>query len=142
MTGLNHTLAGGILALTLPPPIALTLALLSHFVFDMLPHFGQHPKFVKFTPHLKTLIAADGALSLATMGLIIWLAPNKWFIIGLSCFLAVLPDLLWIFQKLLHTPDWFLRFSSWIQWGERPYGWIYESIYTVFGVLLLVAVVK
>jgi hypothetical protein len=142
MTGLNHTLAGAAIALILPPPLALPLAFLSHFVLDMVPHFGRHPKFVKFSPHLKALIIADGAVSVGTMSLIILLSPDKWLSIGLCCFLAVLPDLLWIFQKLLHTPVWFLKFSSWIQWGERPYGWIYETAYTILGLGLIIGIMK
>jgi len=41
MTGLNHGLVGGAIAHYLPLPIALPLALASHFLMDALPHFGM-----------------------------------------------------------------------------------------------------
>ena len=140
MTGLNHTLAGCLIALATPAPIAPALAFGSHFLLDAVPHFGRHPKFYKFSPHLKALILFDGAASLLAMAIVIWLFPAQWLIIGLCSFMAVLPDLMWIFQKMLRTPQWFLTFSSLIQWGERPYGWVYECSYSVAGIALLAGI--
>lgn len=138
MTGLNHTLAGCLIALTTPTPLAPLIALGSHFLLDAVPHFGRHPKFYKFSPHLKMLIAYDGIASIVAMVVVIWLFPSQWLLIGICSFMAVLPDLLWIFQKILRTPQWFLSFSSKIQWGERPYGWIYESLYSIGGIALII----
>ena len=101
MLGLNHTLSGGILALALPAPIAVPAAFISHFVLDAMPHFGDHPKFKSSTPQLRALIVTDGILSVSAMILMMTVRPDKWLLITLCCFFAVIPDLFWIFQKQL-----------------------------------------
>ena len=40
MTGINHMLTGGIIGATIASPAAIPIAFVSHFVLDMLPHYG------------------------------------------------------------------------------------------------------
>lgn len=139
MLGFNHTLAGSIIALTIPAPAIPAVAYVSHFLLDIMPHFGRHPKFTKKTPGLKKLIVGDGIVCTVILLSAMVLFPEKWFLLAMGAFFAVLPDLQWIFEKWLKTPDWFLAFSSNIQWGERPWGWILEICYGVVLLAILIA---
>lgn len=138
MTGFNHTLTGAIVAVVVPAPLVPLAAFVSHFICDAFPHFGNHPTITPHSRNLKNLIIADGMLCVIALLFAIWLFPDKWFVIGLGAFFACLPDFMWIFKRQLHTPQWFLRFSSWIQWGERPWGWILELLYAAIFVSLLI----
>lgn len=137
MLGFNHTLSGSIIAIIVPAPLSPVVAFLSHFVFDAFPHFGRHPKITHGSPGLQKLIVADGFACLAALGLAIWLFPAHWFIIGLCSFLACLPDFVWMFKRQLRTPKWFLDFSTVIQWGERPWGWLLDLLYGAIFVAIL-----
>lgn len=137
MTGFNHTLAGAIVAVLVPAPLVPIAAFISHFICDAFPHFGNYPPITKNPQNLKKLIIVDGVLCVIAALFAIWLFPENWPLIGVGSFFACLPDFMWIFKRQLHTPRWFLRFSSWIQWGERPWGWILELIYAAVFVVIL-----
>lgn len=141
MTGFNHTLAGAIIGIVVPAPFVPIVAYFSHFILDVFPHFGRHPDVTHGSKRLRQIIVIDGILSLAVFLLAASLFPDKWFMIGVGSFFAVLPDFQWIFKRYLHTPKWFLNFSSKIQWGERPWGWTLEILYgSIFmGMLFQVA---
>lgn len=103
MIELPHTIVGAALAAKIGnPALALPLALGSHFVLDMLPHWDPHIRTEKITlgelqPRTKRVIAIDVVASLV-VGILIAttvLPDIKHFIVVLlGAFLAVLPDVL------------------------------------------------
>lgn len=140
MTGFNHTLAGCIVAVVVPAPLTPFVACLSHFLLDATPHFGRHKKIYPYTNAFKWLLIIDAILCFSALGFSIWLFPHLWWLMIICSAASTLPDFMWLL-KLSDKFKWlrgFFRFASWIQWGERPYGWIYELVYTGFFVWILV----
>lgn len=93
MTGINHSVTGTIIANALPLPLALPLAFVSHFVLDMLPHFGEiYEKRKKLS---KTVWAID--ISLAVAFNLFLLLNHHWVILACSL-IAISPDFLWVYR--------------------------------------------
>lgn len=103
MVLLPHTIVGAALAAKIGnPALALPLALASHFVLDMLPHWNPHLRTEQRTlgdlrPKTKRAVIVDVVLSLV-VGILIAttvLPDLKHFVVViLGAFLAVLPDVL------------------------------------------------
>jgi len=139
MTGFNHTLAGCIIAVITPAPLVPFVAFASHFLLDATPHFGRNPQYKPYTKKFKRLLVVDAFACTASLLLAIYLFPDKWFILGVGALFSTLPDFMWLLRGRV---DWlrpFFRFAGWVQWGERPYGWIFELLYCGAFVLILLA---
>jgi len=102
MLELPHTLVGATIATQIANPLlALPLALASHFVFDLIPHWNpslytETKKLGKPTWQTNAIITIDVILSLI-MGFFValrfWPDTGRIFLVIAACFLAVLPDL-------------------------------------------------
>lgn len=137
MLALNHTLAGAIIAVVVPAPAVPFVALASHFFFDTFPHAnGEEPPLSRA---LKRQIAIDLSLTPFAYAFALLLFPGQWLLITIGVFFSVLPDALWVFWRR-GGPQWFQKFldwAHWIQWGERPNGWVFDAIYAMlFGITL------
>lgn len=145
MTATNHALAGTIIGLTITQPaIALPLALASHFVLDMVPHFGM--QFYKSPERKKWFhryLAID-ALFLAGVIGFLFLSGAGW--LAFAClFLAGCPDFVqaykYLFDKqfrIMPTQNhWFTKFHKNIQWSETPYGLLVEVPLMIIMVVLV-----
>lgn len=137
MTGFNHTLAGCIIAVIVPAPLAPIAAFLSHFFLDATPHFGRHRKTYPYTPEFKRLLIVDAVLCFTSLGFALWLFPHLWWLLIICSFTSTLPDFMWLLKGRVRWLKGFFHFASVIQWGERPYGWIFELLYTLFFVAIL-----
>ncbi len=99
MIGFNHGTVGALLGKFLPLPIALPLAIASHFILDSLPHYGLPHKTRDKSVFWKILFTVD---FFATVGLAIFTITEHqyaWLICG---FIAVAPDFVWV-SRLLRT---------------------------------------
>lgn len=126
MIGLNHALTGGLIAELLPLPIALPLAFASHFILDMLPHYGIDHARRDHSTFWRVFFTFD---SLATFGLAVYAVIGKHYALFLGGLMAVMPDFLWVIQvirsksfKLDVDSNWFTRWHASIQKLERPWG--------------------
>ncbi len=146
MTATNHVLTGvAIVALVPNPWVALPLAFLAHFALDALPHFGntKHPETI--LPKLKYILAVDMFIAAAMLLALAVLQPDAWFLLALGGVLCASPDLMWMpnYVRYLQSKptkpnNAFMRFHSWIQWGERPWGiWVELVWFFVIGWLVL-----
>ena len=138
MLGFNHVLAGSIVAVIVPAPLVPLAALASHFILDTFPHSGNTEKTYPYTPSFKRLLALDALLCFAGLAFALWLFPQEWLIIMIGAFFGAAPDFLWLWRD--KGPAWFqkfLHFANWIQWGERPYGWILDVIYALLFTIAL-----
>lgn len=131
MLGFNHTLAGCIVAVLVPAPLVPVVAFASHFVLDATPHFGRSERFKPYRREFIYLLVLDGILCVLSLGLAVVLFPDKWFILVVGAFFSTLPDFLYIVKWRSKFMKSFMRFAVWIQWGERPYGWIFDVIYGI-----------
>lgn len=138
MTGLNHATTGIVIALIFKrPEIAIPLALLSHFLLDMVPHsFVPVERKKLFTWYL--LIEAISMTAITIICMVIF--SDMWLLIGICAIMAFLPDFLWPFyyNGALRTTRFFksfYMFHKWIQWSETYRGWLVEVLY--FAVLII-----
>lgn len=133
MLGFNHTLAGSIVAVIIPAPMVPIVAFTSHFLLDITPHYGKDPKVKPGTKRFRLLLAIDGTLCVLAYVLAVSLFPSQWIIIGIGAFFSLLPDFFWLFLKhrISKGFDLFLQWAGDIQWGERPYGWIFDGLYGI-----------
>jgi hypothetical protein len=140
VTALNHTLTGVLIASQAPAGAAPVLAFMSHFLLDVMPHFGNHPTIRPWTQQFKTYLAIDLMLALAALGMGILLFPDKWLLVVVCVGFATVPDALWLLQnnanKLLQK---ILKFLKDIQWGESPKGWIYEVLFALAAISFIIA---
>lgn len=139
MTGFNHTLAGCLIAVIVPAPFAPFVALLSHFFFDAMPHFGRSEDFAPYNHNFIMLLILDGILCVAALIFSIWLFPHLWWLMIICSTTSTLPDFMWILRGKVHQLDGFFTFASKIQWGERPWGWMLEVIYAAIFTGLLIS---
>jgi hypothetical protein len=141
MTGTNHVLTGLAIAASVRHPVlAPVLAFFSHFILDAVPHYdyGGVPQGSPWSNKLVRLLFFDGILCFSALGLAIYLAPEMWWLFALCSFAATLPDWLWILHYKFDHNHWFYDFHHWIQWAEKPWGYVIEIPYALLTVALLV----
>ena len=107
MIALNHVLAGTAIGLAVKKPeLAALLAFLSHFLLDTTPHFNYEWPKVKFM----TIWVLDAIGSTAAIVFISLAAPEAaWAVIAGGIF-AELPDVIWIYERLIlkaQSKNWF-----------------------------------
>ena len=139
MLGFNHVLTGSIVAVITPAPLVPLIAFASHYLLDIMPHYGNNPKVQPGKQAFRWLLSIDGALCILMYAWAVWLFPEQWLIIGIGAFFAVLPDFFWLFlrHRISKSFDKFLDWAGRIQWGERPYGWIFDMLYGLIFVFIL-----
>ena len=134
MLELPHTLVGAAIATAIPnPAISLPLALASHFITDYIPHWNPHLNTElktngKISTTSKIIIIIDAGLALMLGTLIASQALpdfNRFLIIMLACFLAVVPDVAEIPYYFLGLKvGWIERLIAWQrthQWNVAPF---------------------
>lgn len=135
MRAINHAVTGAAIGLVVGiPEIAVPLALISHYVCDTLPHYGEtRPKVeeVSGKPFL-VLLVLDACLCTLLVGLLVAARPTHWLLAAVCAFVAASPDMLSLrrFIDLNHgivkKRNAYERFSLGIQWFERPIGAVVE----------------
>ena len=134
-------MAGVIVAVTVPAPYVPIVALISHFVMDALPHFGNSDTFKPYNRAFKWLLLFDAIICFAVLGFGLWLFPEKWLLILAGTFFAALPDFLWLLDGKIRWLRPYFWFAKRIQWGESPEGWTYEAVYFSLMFIAIVALV-
>ena len=143
MIGFTHGLTGGLIARFLPLPIALPLALASHFLLDTLPHYGIDQRQRDKSSFWKIFFTVD---ALATLGLAIYAISSHHYAMFLGGLAGVIPDFLWVGRvirtrsfDLSHHGNWFTRWHASIQKLERPWGlWVELPLTAVLFYLVIV----
>lgn len=153
MTAANHMLVGAIVAVGVQRPLLVApLAIASHFLLDVLPHFGVHRGDTTQRnkhPLFRYVITIDILLTATLLILLpsVLEGAVSWWILLLGMIFAFLPDFVWIhhfFYELWHKKkkqvSRFSRLHEKIQWGERPWGILVELVWfgsmgTLLGVL-------
>lgn len=142
MTASNHVVAGAVIVAFIDKPlIALPLAFLSHFVLDMIPHFGwKGDKNGNFL----YILAADMAIASSVLISIFVLQPPHWQWLIAGGVLASSPDLVWLYYWIPELRGGkkelgpFSRFAAKIQWSESTWGllveipWFFASLALLF----------
>ncbi len=95
MTGVNHMLVGGIIGASVGSPLAIPLAVISHFVLDALPHYGIDED----TPRSADMVwKYDIGFVVIFIVSIFFMQPDVrlWAVVGAFC--AFAPDLAWVYR--------------------------------------------
>ena len=130
MIGFNHAAVGGFIGKFLPLPIAIPAAVVSHFVLDMLPHYGiPHTKRNEW--FWKVFTTLDFFVAWGYLGYIY--LSRQHYAIFFCGVLAASPDFIWV-ARIVRTRSFDLsknksRFTRWharIQRYERPWGILLE----------------
>jgi hypothetical protein len=140
MTATNHALTGALLAVTIKEPIlAITAAFASHFILDILPHFGikREIEYLKKSWLMRFVVLFE---VVAMTFLIFYLPSNLNHITGgfivLACmFVAVAPDFMWTYRyarRFLGNgshvfKSTFMHYHEKIQTYEKPAGLVIEA---------------
>ncbi|MCA9342544.1 hypothetical protein KC950_00825 [Candidatus Saccharibacteria bacterium] len=147
MTATNHALTGAVIAATVVnPALGLTLAFLSHFALDALPHFGAHTVASVKSKEFRYILTTDGIVLTAFL-VIVGFAGYKvgydWWLLPLGGLLAAIPDIMWLshYKADLSGADkeWDIirKFHKTIQQWERSWGWIVEMVWFVVFTIIL-----
>lgn len=96
MTGFSHTTTGVVIAVAVHhPALALPLALISHFVLDALPHYGDDARNGS-DKIFRRIIITDAIAGVGIALLMMFLFPEYKLLIALCGILATIPDLMWL----------------------------------------------
>jgi hypothetical protein len=79
--------------------LAIPLAFLSHFVTDMIPHFGLDEKEM-FGKRFNFILIADFLFALSLMIVLAILFPSQMWLIWACMIAAATPDLMWAYHRL------------------------------------------
>ncbi len=146
MTGFNHGLTGATIALTVKIPLlAVPLSFASHFLQDMIPHFGMS-KDKLFGRAFNAFLLFDFLLSLSLMVVFKFWFPDHFVLIWACMIAAAAPDLMWAYYKLYieHIKkktvkhDRLAVFHQKIQWSQTPKGLSIEFGWLLMMIALLV----
>ena len=100
MTATNHAITAANIALVTKSWWALPLALISHFVLDALPHFGE-PGLEDRHSRFKLVASVDAIVFILTFFVVLVTAGQYVWLVLASGFLAVLPDSVWFYRYYL-----------------------------------------
>lgn len=142
MIGFNHALAGIGIALSVRNPLLVApIALISHFLLDIIPHF-HHESFGNtlrrpYTRRFKQVLLFDTVVTIGITLLALYFWPDLWFVLSLGIFFAMLPDFLWPLYDKVPQLERFFRFHLRIQRYERTWGFIVEVPFVIILCLLI-----
>lgn len=103
MTGFNHGITGGVIALTVKnPALAVPLSLISHFLMDPIPHFhyfAEKSKADILNHKFKRFLVFDFLFSVLLMLILGLLFPQHRWLIWACMIAAAIPDAIWWFYR-------------------------------------------
>lgn len=145
MRAINHAMTGAIIGLSLANPVALPLAVVSHYALDSLPHYNQKKQLSYGSRLFKLMLLIDIMLC---FGLVVVLAlkhPGDWWLAGICAFAAASPDFMWLGdfidvlkgRPLKKHSNQLVVLHSWVQWFQRPIGIIVELAWAVLSLAIL-----
>ncbi len=96
MVAVNHMLMGAVIGAGFASPIVVPIALLSHYVLDILPHYGSVGHGKRMDDHVWKV---DTCITISLLIYISYFAQldyRLWTLVG--AVVAVLPDLAWVYR--------------------------------------------
>ena len=151
MIAINHALTGALIGLVSGQPlVALPAALLSHFVCDALPHYGNskgNDTYLR-SKTFATQLTVDISLCFALVLVLFVVQPQHWLLASFCAFIATSPDFAWLPGYIrsrrggsykVPGQNWAVKAASTIQWFERPIGGVVEAAWGTGAIVLLVA---
>lgn len=129
MTSTNHTLSGALIGAFLPLPVAVPVALVSHFLLDAIPHYAAKKEVRNTDSVYKTIIFSDTTIALFLGFIMIILGKWSMFIGAAAGYLPDVTIIYYYFKQGrnldIKAENRFMRFHLGIQ-HEYPWGIIPE----------------
>ena len=153
MIATNHAVTGALIGASVhSAPLAIVLAVLSHFVLDAVPHYdppGTSEQRIA-TRSFTYQLVVDAAACLGLVCLLFGVGFHAWLLMAACAFAATSPDLMWIERYVLaqqgradRAPTGFIRkFHARIQWKTGPQLWWVEALWLAAAGLLLWNIVR
>jgi hypothetical protein len=147
MTAINHALTGTAIGLLIGQPLlAIPAAVGSHYVCDVLPHFGTGlpQKTLLKSNKFRNYLVVEAILCFVVVACLAILRPEHWWLAAICAFAAAAPDLLSINKYLTirrgkrWQPGRYTKFANDIQWFERPIGAVVEVAWFVAAVIIII----
>lgn len=130
MSTTSHAAAGAVIALLVNKPLlALPLAFASHFLMDMVPHYGfQRAGFHVAIKHKLTFLYA--VLDIIGVAFLVYMVQGSSWLVYACGFVSALPDIVWPYRYFIKhegrgrkvPASWLTRFHRFIEWCEYPWG--------------------
>jgi hypothetical protein len=146
VTATNHALTGALIGLVAANPIvAVPVSFLSHYVLDVIPHFGKSddPDFIK-TKFFRNYLMIDASLCILLVLVLAAAQPQYWLLASVCAFFATSPDLALIPRFVAakknkpYRPGAYNHFAARIQRYEKPEGGLVEFAWACMAIALLV----
>jgi hypothetical protein len=152
MIATNHALTGAIIGLSVSNPLlAVTLALVSHFALDGLPHYSPAKPDLA-SNEFRNYLIVDALLCIVLVAVLAGAAPHHWLLASICAFAATLPDTMWIpdflrarrSQKQVDFSERgiLVRLHDAVQWYAKPLGAVTEVIWFAGGVTVLATLIR
>lgn len=138
MTGFSHSTTGIAIALAVHnPALALPLALVSHFVLDAVPHYGDNT-LDGTNRAFRRFILLDTVFGFGIAILMFIILPEHRLLIALCAAMATVPDLMWLPNHIRQTKNLpskphntVMRWHQRIQFEHTVWGIVAEGIWLV-----------
>ena len=155
MTALNHMATGAIIAVTIKVSlVAIPLALLSHYVCDIIPHFGiyEHDRVKRNGHWLFKLITILNLIGIPVLFILIPTHTEvmvSWLTLSACMLAAIFPDIVWVplyVSEVRHKQEKplgkFNQLHQTIQWYEQPLGLTVEVVWFLAAMFVLFFVIR
>ena len=151
MRAINHALTGATIGLLVDEPIAaVPLSLVSHYVCDVIPHYGAGlPEEQEInTTTFRVLLALDFILCVALVVVLALKRPKNWLLAAICAFVATSPDLASIGRyragrkRIKSKPNRYVVLAKRIQLYEKPPGAVVEVVWFASFIIILSILIK
>jgi hypothetical protein len=151
MRAVNHALTGAAIGLLVSEPVlAVPLAFVSHYVCDMIPHYGGGlPEKEEITSKkFNILLLIDFCLCPLVVLVLVLYRPDHWILAAVCAFVAASPDLFSISRYLDARANrqpkhsLYQDFATAIQWFERPIGAVVEVAWFIAMLIILIPLIR
>ena len=146
MRAINHALTGASVGIISgKPAVAIPLALVSHYICDIIPHYGAGTSEAEElnSTIFRKLLVIDVSLCATLVVVLVLFHPQFWFLAAICAFVATSPDLISInryrFARRgkLSKPNRYVSFAKNIQLFEKPIGAVVEITWFAAMVIIL-----
>jgi hypothetical protein len=151
MRAINHALTGATIGVLIGEPlIAVPLAFVSHYICDMIPHYGTAIAEEKElnSVQFRVLLFLDFCLCVLLVVILALYKPQFWILAAVCAFVATSPDLFSINRYrsarrgTTSKPGSYIKFAHGIQWFERPIGAVVEVAWFIAMLIILVPILR
>jgi len=151
MRATTHAVTGAAIGLVVTEPlVAVPLALLSHYVCDIIPHYGADTSTQEElnSTRFRVLLLIDACLCALLVLILALYRPQHWVLAAICAFVATSPDLISVdlYRRARHgkplKPNAYQRIAKGIQLFEKPIGAVVEVVWIIAMLIIIVPIIR